>query len=205
MNEFKNQFGDEYAEINDETFQAGRENIITASFDSETAQDIQVLDTPENRQTLLKARGIETFSKLNSATTESVFKKIRDGYEENKSLTGITRDIAGFFSETSEGRAQRIARTEVGMATMIGREAAYQDAKTIVGEKLKKVWITAGDRRVRDGSNGNGDHVSLDGKAANKDGKWTTGAGNDLRFPMDPAAVPQERINCRCDIIFVED
>jgi len=91
------------------------------------------------------------------------------------------------------------------MATMLGREAAFKDAKSVMGSDVKKVWITAGDDRVRRGINGNGDHVSLNNEEAGKDGSWMTAAGNRIRFPLDPAAVPQERINCRCDMIFIED
>lgn len=202
---FRGEFGEQYSTINEKVFVAGRDNILQASFDQQQSQDIAALDTPENRRTLLKARGIKSFDTLNKATTEAVFKKIRNGFEANKSLTEMTRDIVQDFSKQSEARAQRVARTEVGMATMIGREAAWQDAKEVIGEKLSKVWITAGDGRVRDGSNGNGDHVSLNNTKANEQGIWVSGSGNDLRFPLDPAAVPEERINCRCDIIFVED
>ena len=204
LDQFKDDYAEQYAEIGGPVADAGHQNIVTASFTGQQAADIQAMDTEKDREVLLRARGIKTFGLLNKTQTSIVQKRIRDGFEENNSITAITRSIVEFYSIGSEHMAERIARTEVGLATMLGREAAFKDAKTIVGD-VKKVWITAGDDDVRRGLNGNGEHASLNNEEADKHGVWTTGVGNKLRFPLDPAAPPEERINCRCDMIFIED
>jgi len=202
---FKKDYADQYAFIGGPVADAGHQNIVTASFSGQRAADIQAMASPEDRQILLKARGLESFDILNKTQTETVQKRIKNGFKTNKSITQITRSIVDFYDKGLEHMAERVARTEVGMATMLGREAAFKDAKSVMGSDVKKVWITAGDDRVRRGINGNGDHVSLNNEEAGKDGSWMTAAGNRIRFPLDPAAVPQERINCRCDMIFIED
>ena len=204
MESFKDDYAEKYAGINEPVADAGHQNIVAASFEGQQAADIQAMNTQEDRRALLKARGLDTFSSLNKTQTDTVQRKIKDGFKANNSITAITRSIVDFYDRGAEHMAERIARTEVGMATMLGREAAYKDAQAIVGD-IKKRWITAGDSRVRPQGGSQGDHDSLNNKDAGKDGTWTTGAGNVIRFPLDPAAVPQERINCRCDMIFIED
>ena len=201
---FEKDFTEQYSKVNSSAATAGHSNIIAASFSPQIASEIQALATPASMEVLLKARGIKSFEMINKTQTEMALTQVRDGMQSNKSLTAITRSVVTNLGENSEARAQRIARTEVGMATMLGRESAWRDAKAVVGD-IKKVWITAGDDRVRDGSYGNGDHVSLDNVEADKNGNWTTAAGNTLGFPLDPSAPPEERINCRCDMIFIED
>tara|TARA_R110000803_G_scaffold166350_5_gene229694 strand:- start:28 stop:2196 length:2169 start_codon:yes stop_codon:yes gene_type:complete len=204
MGAFEENFAEQYSSVGVPVAESGHRNIVDASFDGQQAADIRAMSSKEKLQVLLKSRGIKSFSLINKTQTEIIQKRIRKGFKLNKSLQDITRSISQFYEDGAEHMAERVARTEVGLATMIGREAAFEDAKTVVGD-IKKVWITAGDDRVRDGGYGNGDHVSLNNEEADKDGTWTTGAGNVLRFPLDPEAVPEERINCRCDMIFIED
>lgn len=62
------------------------------------------------------------------------------------------------------------------------------------GLKLKKVWISRSDRRVRPL------HLKLHGKTVSVDGdfwRWP-GTGQRLRWPGDRAAPPEATIGCRC-------
>ena len=197
-------YSEQYRDINMPVADAGRANVITASFSGDTAGNILALENEDKRRLLLQARGLESFDLLNKTSTDQVQRQIKNGIRDGSSLQEVTRNVAQKFEIGAEFRAQRIARTEVGMATMIGREAAFRDAKEVIGKGVEKVWITSGDDRVRDGINSTGDHVSLNNTPANKSGVWITSSGESIRFPLDPAVSPEERINCRCDMIFLE-
>lgn len=205
VKEIEDEFVDSYAGINAPVAKTGFDNIVGASFDDDVADEISALSSPEKRNLALRSRAIGAFKVINKTLTEMVVAQISKGVDINKTLPQVTRGVVENFAEHGQMRAERIAKTEVGMATMLGRDGAFEDAKEILGGNLKKVWITKNDTLVRDGGNGNGNHVSLHNKPANAKGEWITGAGNTIRFPLDPMAVPQERINCRCDMIFVDN
>ena len=59
-----------------------------------------------------------------------------------------------------------------------------------LGNKMSKIWITAGDNRVRHS------HAMLDGKEIPLDRTF----GNGCKRPRDPNGVPAEICNCRCSL-----
>lgn len=59
-----------------------------------------------------------------------------------------------------------------------------------LGNKMSKIWITAGDNRVRHS------HAMLDGKEIPLDGTF----GNGCKRPRDPNGAPTEICNCRCSL-----
>lgn len=197
----KNEFGERYVDITFPVAEAGNQAALNTGLEPEESAKVRAIQTPESRRNFLKSRGIETYDKISASTTDSILVDVKQGLINNESLTDITRTLSRRFVEGSEYRAQRIARTEVGTATMIGREAAWRDTKKVF-PKANKFWITANDSRVRDGRNSSGNHAILDSKPANDEGVWRLDNGETIRFPMDPRVSPEERINCRCDIIF---
>jgi len=198
MQKLQDQYVERYGEIARPAVDSGHAAVLTASFGPVRAGEINLIANEKRRIEFLWARGIESFKGLNKTSTSQVMADIKKGVESNSSLQEITRNVSTKFAEGAEFRAERISRTEVGVATMAGREAAFGDAQEVLG-KVNKVWITAGDADVRES------HESLDNVPANADGEWVTDAGNVLAYPLDPSAEPEERIGCRCDMIFVED
>ena len=59
-----------------------------------------------------------------------------------------------------------------------------------LGNKMSKIWITAGDNRVRDS------HAMLDGKEIPLDRTFDNGC----KRPRDPNGAPAEICNCRCSL-----
>jgi len=82
---------------------------------------------------------------------------IRQGVAEGRTTKYITEQVAkrGHVSQTN---ATRIARTEIGKLNSQITKGRHED----LGIK-KYTWMTVGDDRVRDGSEGPADHVALDG------------------------------------------
>lgn len=87
--------------------------------------------------------------------------------------------------------AVRNARTMVTGAENAGRQTSY-DRMTKNGVKMKKVWMSTHDSRVRDA------HDVMDGQEVDEDEKFTDGEGNRLEYPGDPSAPPGTVYNCRC-------
>lgn len=93
------------------------------------------------------------------------------------------------LAETSEYRADTIARTEVGIAW---NTADYESAREL-GEfgPVEKVWRTTGDDRVRDS------HAAMDGVRLPFDEPFNVD-GSIMDYPQDPSGDVSEIVNCRC-------
>lgn len=156
------------------------------------------------RNDMLEGRISHVFAGMNNTTTDKVITILDEGITSGRSIdeiaANITQDIAGI----SDSRAQTIARTEVLTATSMGQAAAMQDAATVI-PNLKKMWINAGDGRVRGNPGGlyaksTADHWTLGGELVEHDEKFSNG----LDFPRDPASKDGgEVINCRCTFVMV--
>ena len=87
-------------------------------------------------------------------------------------------------------RAERIARTETGIAANMGIEEGYRQSG-VDG----KQWIT-----IVDGANGDRAHDDIHNVIVGIDDTFETPNGNQLRFPLDPGAPVGDIVNCRCTI-----
>lgn len=69
----------------------------------------------------------------------------------------------------------------------------YDEAERLgaAGIKMKKMWLSAGDDRVRDS------HRELDGEERDIDDNFSNGG----RFPCDPLLDAEEYYNCRCTML----
>ena len=105
--------------------------------------------------------------------------------------TGTTR-----FSSMTRGplmRAEAIVRTEVGRIYSIAQQMRT-DQFAEAGIETFKVWNhSAGSAHPRSG------HIAMDGQKVKNDESFENPeTGEELRFPRDPAAPPEETINCAC-------
>src|SRR5215813_10058595 len=91
-------------------------------------------------------------------------------------------------------RAETIARTEALNALHEAQQQSLAQAtqQGIDPGDISYIWRTAGDERVRDS------HDAMDGQEQPYGQPFISGDGNFLRYPGDPAAPPEETINCRC-------
>jgi HK97 family phage portal protein len=146
----------------------------------------------QGRRAILEARSIKMFDSIRNTSTESVMKIIDRALTEKLSVQDTAKLLVSTFSGLAESRALTIARTETLTAVSLGQAALAQDAaKMIPG--LKKVWMNAGDLRVR-GTNpwDTADHVKLQAEERDFDKPFSNG----LMFPRDPSGPANQTINC---------
>jgi HK97 family phage portal protein len=99
--------------------------------------------------------------------------------ETTAQLTERVKEVYNF----AQSRALTIARTEVGQAMGIGRDAAMGQMGV---EKI--MWVTAGDEHVR------ASHEELNGMVVTRGEQFPNGC----LYPCDPNGPADETINCRC-------
>jgi len=100
-------------------------------------------------------------------------------------------------------RADTIARTESLSAVHAGNQQGWDQAlvqaqsspaAASISPQLEREWVTAEDERVRDS------HAEMDGQVVGQDEPFVSGDGNELMYPGDPSAPPEEVIRCRCAV-----
>jgi hypothetical protein len=166
------------------------------AFDYPNQQAIEALRVRNEagRLAVLESRGISTFKNMTETTTNKVMSSIENGFKEGLSGTEIASRIMDdvLDGDNLSGRINTIVRTESLTACSLGQAACTSDVARYV-PNLKKVWITAGDERVRDS------HDAVEGEMVD----WDAAFSNGLRHPRDPSGPPDETINCRCDVVNV--
>ena len=101
----------------------------------------------------------------------------------------------------ARNRGRRIART---MATRLSSQARRIAFTQVLGQMgvssglATHTWFSQRDARVRRTHS----HVSLDGQTQPLNQPFVSISGARLRYPGDPAAPPNEVINCRCYEVF---
>lgn len=149
--------------------------------------------------------------KVNQTTKDSIQGAIRVGLDLNESPEELSARIDEIFASASEIRAQRISITEVVTAAAVGKLIGAQQAVPVLlaatgttgsateaPSTVEKMWMTLGDTHVRSS------HVSLDGKVIGLDEKFEADE-EQLMYPGDPSAAPDEVIGCRCSLVIVVD
>jgi uncharacterized protein with gpF-like domain len=196
----------EYERTLEAIVETGYQSQLSLSFMEPARDAIQVLaDRDEqDRRTTLRARGLETFSQVSKTTTEKIMKVIEQGVKDNKSVLEITRNIADNFKTVSPARAETIARTETLTASSLGQAAAMQNASEVI-KGLKKVWINAGDTKVRGNPGGEYPDAEFDHWHVQNDGAidYNEPFSNGLQFPREPGGEAGNVINCRCRLMTI--
>jgi len=95
------------------------------------------------------------------------------------------------------GRAETVARTEALSAYNGGTDEAMRAMADEFGFQLEKVWLASMDGRTRDS------HFTADGQRVPLDGLFNVG-GFFAPLPGAEVLPPEERINCRCSVLYVE-
>lgn len=155
-------------------------------------QDPKSLFWIESKQVkLVKEVTAYTKQKLSKAIVDSVAEAVAEGFEASETIRQITARIEDTFKFAAEGRAERIARTEIISASNAGALEGLSQA----GVEFKE-WLSSRDSRVRD------THSAMDKeKPIPLAQDFVLPSGETLAFPGDPEGAPEEIINCRCTIL----
>ena len=131
-----------------------------------------------------------------------VFAEINDGVNAGESVGQIADRVDNTLSTTGSerwaNRARVIAITETTRAYGAGTTAAGLEQSRVTGRLLRKRWRTEHDDRVR------ASHRHVDGVTLPLYQPFNVG-GFPLMFPGDPMGPADEVVNCRCDLVIVNE
>jgi hypothetical protein len=156
-------------------------------------QDPLLLDQLERTRNLLVRIPEETYRQLIKSLAVGV-----DAGETRAQLDQRIRNILTITgSENWPARAATVGRTEVNRFFNAGALAAAQRVQVETGRRIVKQWRDENDNRVRPA------HARVDNRVRQLGEPFEVG-GSLLQYPGDPAGLPQDVINCRCDLVFKE-
>jgi len=131
-----------------------------------------------------------------------VFAELTDGTNAGESLEQLAARVDRVLdyteSERWSNRARVIAQTETTRAYGAGTMAAGAEQSRVTGRMLRKRWDTEQDNRVRES------HRQVDGEVRDLWAPWYVD-GFPLMFPGDPMGPPETVINCRCDLVILNE
>lgn len=131
-----------------------------------------------------------------------VFAELADGTNAGESLEQLAARVDRVLdytgSERWPNRARVIAQTENTRAYGVGTLAAGMEQARVTGRMLRKRWDTEKDARVREA------HRAVDGETRDLWMPWYVD-GFPLQFPGDPMGPPEAVINCRCDLVILNE
>ena len=155
--------------------------VLLAPFDITNPKNIELQQALKNYGPTAKKR---------------IQKAMLDGLTLGKSYDQMARDLKKAMNKIYSS-AITIVRTEGQSAINAGQTLVYNRAIEN-GVNGKEIWNATKDARTRY------DHRHADGTERNKDGYFEVG-GELALYPGDPNLSAENRINCRCEIIFVID
>lgn len=136
----------------------------------------------------------ETYNLVFAAITESV----NSGNSVEQIAQRVDSVLSYTGSENWPARARTIAQTEVTRAYGAGTLAAGMEQSRVTGRMLRKRWDTERDERVRVS------HREVDGQIQDLGYPFYVD-GFPLMFPGDPMGPPETVINCRCDLVILDE
>lgn len=160
---------------------------------------------PVSRHSFVMAQLAETQNFLVRIPDEVynlVFAEITDGVNGGESKEQIAERVDRVLiyteSERWPNRAATIAQTETTRAYGAGTLAAGLEQSRVTGRLLRKRWDTERDARVR------ASHREVDGEVRDLGMPFYVD-GVPLQFPGDPIGPPESVINCRCDLMIMNE
>lgn len=189
------------------TMDVGYDSMLKVPFNLPNTDQIAAVKqrNAAKRKQLLEDRQVEIFSQVNATTADKILTRIDEGISNKETIQEIAKGIQERLTEAGSvsSRAETIARTETLTASSIGQAAVMEDVSKVV-PNLKKMWVNAGDDRVRGNPGGlypesKADHWVLQGEVKSYDKKFSNG----LMFPRDPGGQAHDVVNCRCSFIMI--
>lgn len=143
---------------------------------------------------ILHARANRMAQDVTGTTFNHIQDQLAQGTQAGEGVPALTKRVQGVFDTASKSRAQTIARTEtIGALNESANAYAKNLPPGIVG---RKEWMAHHDDRTRS------THSLADGQSVPLDQPFHVG-GSLMEFPGDPAAPPDETINCRCSTAYL--
>ena len=131
-----------------------------------------------------------------------IFAEINDavngGADNEQVAERVDRVLEYSGSERWPNRARTIAQTEVTRAYGAGTLAAGIEQSRVTGRMLQKRWDSEHDERVRVS------HRQVDGQVLPLFMPFYVD-GFPIQFPGDPMGPPETVINCRCDLVIMDE
>lgn len=207
---FEKEWRENYRLILEPTVSLGYDVQLSGIFNAEATDAINALrqQTMSKANAMLSTFGVDSFKSIKKTASRNIMREIANGVSKNKTIPEIIDALVTKFRDVSPAKAETIARTETLSALSLGKAAMMEDAQDIfeeAGEDLVKVWINAGDDRVRGNPNGKypnskSDHWHLQGETKPVDKNFSNG----LRYPRDRfQGEASDVINCRCNFLVV--
>lgn len=120
---------------------------------------------------------------MGETTGRAVAKAVQDGLAGGETVNQLVKRLEQ-LPDFSRTRARLVARTETTRAWNGAQRRALADFQRRTGRKVRKMWLSARDARVRD------EHADLDGQEKDVDEAFSNG----LQQPGEP--------NCRCTLTY---
>lgn len=130
---------------------------------------------------------VYTREQLSDEIVAGVRDAVAAGLSRSETIEQIRAGIEEVYEFAAEGRATRIARTEVIGAANAGSIETMKKLGAVAKE-----WLSSRDDLVRD------THEAMDGQRVKMNEPFISPDGESLQYPGDPSASPGEIINCRC-------
>lgn len=131
-----------------------------------------------------------------------IFAEITDAVNEGATVDQVADRVERVLSYTDSerwpNRSRVIAQTEVTRAYGAGTLAAGMEQSRLSGRVLQKRWDTEHDNRVR------ASHREVDGQTLPIFWPFYVD-GVPLMYPGDPVGPPESVINCRCDLVIMNE
>jgi len=160
---------------------------------------------PVSRHAFVMAQLAQTqnlLARLPDEVYNLIFAEITDAVNGGEDLDGVAARVDRVLhysgSERWPARARTIAQTEVTRAYGAGTLAGGLEQSRVSGRLLQKRWDTEHDERVRIS------HRAVDGEVRDLGMPFYVD-GTPLMFPGDPTGPPEAVINCRCDLVIVNE
>lgn len=132
--------------------------------------------------------------RVTETTRRQIVNAVDSGYRSGATLPEVASSIRSLIPALARFRADTIARTETHGAASYGSQEAAKET----GLPLRKEWLAAQDERTRES------HAEADGQIVGMDDAFKVG-NSLMMYPGDPAAPPEEVVNCRCTLGYIVD
>lgn len=148
-----------------------------------------------NYRSLLENQDLQALSR--TLRDKRFDRTVRNNFKEDEPLTQsqINNMVDRYRNRYLAYRADTIARTEAHEIVNVARQEGLQQTIEQAGidqSSVRQKWRATRDNRTRD------THSALDNQVSDANGYFTSPSGARLRFPGDPLAPAEEKINCRC-------
>ena len=165
------------------------------SFDFNLQDPIALAWIEAKKTKIVTEANAYTREQISDGIVDAIEEALAEGYSKSETISNIVDRIDEIYEFAVEGRAERIARTEIISASNAGRLAGMKAA----GAEFKE-WLATRDDKTRES------HRILDNERVGINEKFLSPVtGETLDAPGDPSASAGEIVNCRCTLVYAAE